>query len=202
MDRETNPALRALNRWFFDKMKVDETWVAQVREVARRGDVVYVLRSLNLVDYFALDHLTRRFDLPRVRYANDVNLGSVATGERGVLEAHANRRMSETERLRTALEQGSSAALFLKRPPGVIDVAAGASGGRGLREGDDHLRTLIELQRSRQRPILLVPQLFVWTNRPDTLGTHWLDVLLGSTAMKRRNRIIARMLTICCRNTI
>jgi len=31
--------------------------------------------------------------------------------------------------LRAALEQGSSAALFLKRPPGVIDVAAGASGG-------------------------------------------------------------------------
>ena len=179
MDRETNPALRVLHRWFFDKMKVDETWVEQVREVARRGDVVYVLRSLNLVDYFALDHLTRRFDLPRVRYANDVNFGSVATGERGVLEALASRRMSETERLRMALEQGSSAALFLKRPPGVIDVAAGASGGRGLREGDEHLRTLIELQRSRPRPILLVPQLFVWTNRPDTLGTHWLDVLLG-----------------------
>src|SRR5205085_1161971 len=78
-----------------------------------------------------------------------------------------------------ALESGNSAALFLKRPPGVIDVAAGASGGRGLKEGDDHVRTLLGLQRRQHRPILLVPQVFVWTNRPDTQGTQLLDFVLG-----------------------
>src|SRR5689334_4124997 len=69
---EPNPALRVLNRWFFDKIQVDEEWVERVREVSGRGTVVYILRSLNLLDYLALDHLTKRFDLPRIRYVNDL----------------------------------------------------------------------------------------------------------------------------------
>ena len=68
---EPNPALRALNRWFFDKIQVDEHWVRGVREVAQRGTVVYVLRNRSVVDYLALDHLTKRYELPRIRYVND-----------------------------------------------------------------------------------------------------------------------------------
>jgi glycerol-3-phosphate O-acyltransferase len=176
---EPNPALRALNRWFFDKIQVDDQWVRGVRDVARRGTVVYVLRNRSVVDYLALDHLTKRFELPRIRYVNDLSFGAIGVEQRPWLRMLAPTQMPETERLRAALADGSSAALFLKRPPGVIDVAAGASGGRGLRQGDEHVRTLIQVQRERERPILLVPQLFVWTNRPDTHGTQPLDFLLG-----------------------
>lgn len=179
-NHEPNPALRILNRWFFDKITVDDTWVEQVREVSRRGTVVYVLRSLNLLDYLALDYLTKRFDLPRIRYVNDLHLGAFGPGDRSFLRMLRTRTQpSETELLATALENGGSAALFLKRPPNVIDVASGASGGRGLKEGDEHIRTLIELQRQRTEPILLVPQVFVWTNRPDTHGAKLLDFVLG-----------------------
>ena len=61
----------------------------------------------------------------------------------------------------------------------MLDVASGASGGRGLKEGDELIRTLIDLQHENQRPVLLVPQVFLWTNRPDTLGSHPLDAFLG-----------------------
>src|SRR5689334_13016888 len=176
---EPNPALRVLNRWFFDKMKVDDQWVRGVREISRRGTVVYVLRSRNVVDYLALDHLTKRYELPRIRYVNDLSFGAIGVEQRPWLRLLAPTQMPETARLREALVGGGSAALFLKRPPGVIDVAAGASGGRGLRQGDEHVRTLIQLQRETERPILLVPQVFVWTNRPDTHGTQLLDFVLG-----------------------
>jgi glycerol-3-phosphate O-acyltransferase len=177
---EPNPALRVLNRWFFDKIQVDDAWVEQVREVSGRGTVVYILRSLNLLDYLALDHLTKRFDLPRIRYVNDLYLGVVGPSSGGLAGILANFvKPSEPELLRSALEAGASAALFLKRPPGVIDVAAGASGGRGLKEGDEHIRALIGVQRRTDKPILLVPQVFVWTNRPDTQGTQLLDFILG-----------------------
>ena len=43
-----------------------------------------------------------------------------------------------------------TAALFLKRPPSVLDVASGASGGRGLKEGDELIRSLIDLQHFSQ----------------------------------------------------
>jgi glycerol-3-phosphate O-acyltransferase len=177
---EPNPALRVLNRWFFDKIQVDEDWVLQVRELSRRGTVVYILRSLNLLDYLALDHLTKRFDLPRIRYVNDLHMGLFGPSGGGLLRTVATLvRGNQGNQLQAALQNGSSAALFLKRPPGVIDVASGASGGRGLKEGDEHVRTLINLQRGRSKPILLVPQVFVWTNRPDTQGTEWLDLVLG-----------------------
>ncbi|HKU40094.1 MAG TPA: hypothetical protein VJR89_18170, partial [Polyangiales bacterium] len=144
---EPNPALRVLNRWFFDKIQVDEHWVRGVRDLSQRGTVVYVLRNRSVVDYLALDHLTKRFELPRIRYVNDLSFGAIGVEQRPWLRLLAPTQMPETERLRAALADGSSAALFLKRPPGVIDVAAGASGGRGLRQGDEHVRTLIQLQR-------------------------------------------------------
>lgn len=177
---EPNPALRVLNRWFFDKIQVEDAWVRQVRAMAERGNVVYILRNLNLLDYLALDHLTKRFELPRIRYVNDLRLGAVGANGRNVANlVPLLAAPPGPDRLITALEDSGSAALFLKRPPSVIDVAAGASGGRGLKEGDEHIRTLIRMQRNRRKPILLVPQVFVWTNRPDTQGTQWLDFILG-----------------------
>jgi glycerol-3-phosphate O-acyltransferase len=191
---EPNPALRVLNRWFFDKIQVDDAWAEQVREMSGRGTVVYILRSLNLLDYLALDHLTKRYDLPRIEYVNDIQLGTLPING-GLMRAISSfSRAPEPELLRTALTRGNSAALFLKRPPGVIDVATGASGGRGLKEGDDHVRTLINVQRSLKKPILLVPQVFVWTNRPDTHGTQLLDLLLGPREWPSHLRALGQFL--------
>jgi len=178
---EPNPALRVFYTWFFDAIAVDDAWVRQVRALARRGSVVYVLRNLNPIDFLALDHLTKRYDLPRIRFANELPYSFVThPRQNGWLSRFAlQKRSTPAQQLRAALACGGSAALFLKRPPSVLDVASGASGGRGLKEGDELLRSLIDLQRESERPVLLVPQLFLWTNRPDTQGTHPLDAFLG-----------------------
>ncbi len=177
---EPNPLLRALYERFFDAIQVDEAWVQDVRRLAARGTVVYVLRNLNFIDFFALDHLTKRYGLPQVRFVNDLGLGVLAPMGKGWLNALVPARdVTPSDELRDALANGGSAMLFLKRPPGMMDVAAGTSRGRGLKEGDELMETLIGLQRARDRPILLVPQVFVWTNRPDTRGTHPLDGILG-----------------------
>lgn len=192
---QPNPALRFLYRQFFDRIQVDEDWVRNVREHAERGTVVYILRNLNFVDFLALDHLTRRFGLPEVRYVNDQHLGALSPTHGGFSRILSRRSLkNDSEELAEAVQQGASAALFLKRPPGMLDFAAGASGGRGLREGDDHILTLIGLQRSRNRPILLVPQTFVWTNRPDTQGTQMLDVLLGPREWPSTLRTVGQFL--------
>ncbi|HTU63415.1 MAG TPA: 1-acyl-sn-glycerol-3-phosphate acyltransferase, partial [Polyangiales bacterium] len=193
---EPNPALRVLYRWFFDHIQVDEAWVTQVRGLAERGRVVYVLRSLNAIDYLALDHLTRRYDLPRIRYVNDLTLAMIEPSEAGLVRGLWNVfQSSVAEQLRRALDGGGSAALFMKRPPGVIDLAAGTH-GRGQRQGDEHLRVLLTLQRERpEQPILLVPQVFVWTNRPDTQGTRLLDQVLGPREWPTTLRTIGQFLS-------
>src|SRR5262245_14466874 len=133
---EPNPALRALYSRFFDHIQVDEGWVKDVRRLAAKGTVVYVLRNLSFIDFLALDHLTKRYGLPQVRFANDLGLGVLEPMGLG-WRRYLKRRVPPTEQLRAAIDGGASAALFLKRPPGMLDLAAGASGGRGLREGDD-----------------------------------------------------------------
>ena len=71
---EPNPLLAYVYRRFFEHIQVDETWVATVREAAARGSVVYILRNLSFLDFLALDHLTKRHGLPRIRFANDLGL--------------------------------------------------------------------------------------------------------------------------------
>jgi glycerol-3-phosphate O-acyltransferase len=181
--QEPNPALRILYKWFFDHIQVEDEWVRQVRTLARSGRIVYVLRSLNAVDYLALDHVTKRFDLPRISYVNDVGFGFglFDSGMRSTVAAlRPWSRPPLRDQLTTALNGTGSAALFMKRPPGVMELAVGAH-GRGQRQGDDHVRLLLELQRQDlSRPIVLLPQVFVWTNRPDTQGAQWLDLVLGT----------------------
>jgi glycerol-3-phosphate O-acyltransferase len=190
-----NPVLRAIYQRFFDKIQVDEAWVREVRALSERGSIVYVLRSLNFIDFFALDYLTKRYHLPQVRFVNDLGLWILNPMGKGWLNAILPRpNVSPSDELEDALERGGSAALFLKRPPGVIDVATGASGGRGLKEGDELVRSLFELQRKRERPIFVVPQVFVWTNFPNTRGTEPFDFLLGPREWPSPARTAAQLL--------
>lgn len=192
---EPNPALRALYRRFFEKIQVDEAWVRSVKNLASEGSVVFVLRNLNFIDFLALDYLAKRHRLPEIRFVNDLGLWILNPMGKGWLNAILPpKNVSRSAELEDALERGGSAALFLKRPPGVLDVAQGASGGRGLQEGDGLVRTLFELQRKRERPILLVPQVFVWTKFPDSRGTEPFDFILGPREWPSPVRTVAQFL--------
>ena len=179
---EPNPLLAYVYRRFFEHIQVDETWVATVREAAARGSVVYVLRNLSFIDFLALDHLTKRHGLPRIRFANDLGLWVLEPMGKGWFSAlRPASRGNAAEELTEVIEQGGSAALFLKRPSAMLDVTGRKIGPRrSLSEGDDLIRALFALQRSRSTPILLVPQVFVWTKSPDRREAGVVDALLGS----------------------
>jgi len=192
---EPNPALRAIYQSFFNHIEVDEAWVRQVRQLSHEGPIVYILRNLNFVDFLALDYLTKRYDLPRIGYVNDVGLWVLNPLGKGWMNAlRPKDDVSEAAQLRDALDSGHSAVLFLKRPPNVIDVASGSQ-GRGRIEGDVILHALIDMQRERPTPINLVPQLFIWTKQPDTRGAHWLDPWLGPREWPGPLRTLGQFLT-------
>lgn len=190
-----NPVLRAIYQRFFDKIQVDEAWAREVRALSERGSIVYVLRNLNFIDFFALDYLTKRYDLPQIRFVNDLGLWILNPMGKGWLNAILPKaNVSPADELEDALKHGGSAALFLKRPPGVLDVATGASGGRGLKEGEELVKTLFQLQRQQERPIFVVPQVFVWTKFPDKRGTEPFDFLLGPREWPSPARTAAQLL--------
>src|SRR6478752_1667290 len=128
---EPNPILGDLYRRFFDHIQVDETWVSAVREAAARGSVVYVLRNLSFLDFLALDHLTKRYGLPRIRFANDLGLWVLEPMGKGWLRALRHKAPGAAEQeLSAVIREGGSAALFLKRPPAMLGVASGKVGPR------------------------------------------------------------------------
>lgn len=187
---EPNPVLDWAYARVFERIEVDPAWVEAVRDAERRGTVVYVLRNLSFVDFFALDFLTRRHRLPRVRFANDLGLWILEPMGRGWLNALRGReRAGDAHDLTRALRSGSSAALFLKRPPRMLEP-----GARGQSEGDDFIRTVIDVQRTRDRPILLVPQVFVWSRHPDERARNVVDAFFGPREWPGKMRTIAQFL--------
>ncbi|MDB4936036.1 MAG: Glycerol-3-phosphate acyltransferase [Labilithrix sp.] len=199
-----NPALAWVYQRFFENIEVDQAWAGRVREADARGTVVYVLRNLSFVDFLALDYLTKSLRLPQVRFANDLGLWVLEPMGRGWLSALRPRRETDdVKRLRQAIDSGHSAALFLKRPPTLLDPApvARQRGGvaralptRGKTEGDAFLRSVLEAQRARTTPILLVPQVFVWTRSPDEQKHNAVDALFGPREWPGKIRTVVQFL--------
>ncbi len=189
---EPNSLLAWVYQRFFEHIVVDDAWAAKVGEADKRGTVVYVLRNLSFVDFLALDYLTKRLHLPQVRFANDLGLWVLEPMGRGWLEAMKPRREDDDARdLRRAVSQGSSAVLFLKRPPTLLEPAAQ---GRGKSEGDLFIRTLFEAQRESSVPILLVPQVFVWSKAQDKAQHDLVDAVLGPREWPGKIRTVAQFL--------
>jgi len=175
---QPNPLLEAVYAAIFDRIVVDEAWVRENRRLAEQGSVVHVMGNLNVVDFLVLDHLTKRFALPPIRFVNDLGLW-VLNPDMGQGWADLFFPRSPTIQLRHAIENAGSAALFLNRPKGMVDLAIGAARRRGRTEGEALLKALFEIQRKKERPILLVPQVFVWTKRPEPKHYQPLDTILA-----------------------
>lgn len=199
-----NPALAWIYQRFFEHIEVDQTWAGRVRDADARGTVVYVLRNLSFVDFLALDYLTKSLRLPEVRFANDLGLWLLEPTGRGWLSGLRPRReVDDVKRLREAIDGGHSAALFLKRPPTLLDPGpvarqrggvARALPSRGKSEGDAFLRSILEAQRARSTPILLVPQVFVWTRSPDAQRPNAVDALFGPREWPGKIRTVVQFL--------
>ncbi len=187
---EPNPLLAWLVDRIFASIEVDETWATVVRQAEARGTVVYVLRNLSFVDFFALDSLTKKYDLPRIRFANDLGLWVLEPMHGGWMRALRPRTSSgDVAELRCAISGGGSAALFLKRPPHLLEGRA-----RGKIEGDHLVQALFDLQRRESRELLLVPQVFVWSRSPAKRGSSLPATRRGPCERPGGGRAVAQLL--------
>jgi glycerol-3-phosphate O-acyltransferase len=180
---------------FFEQIPIDPAWERTIRGSAERGALVYVLRNASLVDYLALQHLTRRLGLPRIAFANELGPAIEPVSGRALLSwaGLASPRASAAARLRDAVTSGYSAVLFMKVPPSVL-ARAGQPGLRGRREGSELLATLVELQRRDDREIMLVPLTLLWSQRPERLGFSVVDTVFGPVDFPGEARASLQML--------
>jgi glycerol-3-phosphate O-acyltransferase len=187
---DPNPLLAWLYQRFFESIEVDESWARAVRDADARGTVVYVLRNLSRVDFFALDYLTKSHHLPQVRFANDLGLWLLEPMQRGWLNALRPRTANgDAADLERAVLSGASAVLFLKRPPHFLEGKA-----RGKVEGDHLIRALFDVQRRGGTRVLLVPQVFLWSRSPATRGGNVTDALFGTNEWPGNVRSLTQFL--------
>jgi glycerol-3-phosphate O-acyltransferase len=167
---------------FFQNVRVDESFAEVAKRASSQGSVVFVLRSVSVVDALAVAHLAKEAQLPPVGFTHDLPWLPRAFG------GGRPRAMSEERALVQALEEGKSAILFLKRPPLLWSAT-----GRGQTEGDAMLEALLELAR-RGHEIVLVPVALLWTMRPERLGASPIDLVFGPTDMPGDVRAAAQVL--------
>jgi glycerol-3-phosphate O-acyltransferase len=186
---EPNPILK----WFYDRyfahITVDDAWSDQVRDAARKGVVVYVMRSISFLDFLCLDFLTKRFALPLVRFVNDLGLWILEPFGKGGRRLRFRRQIPEDRALEDTVRDKFGALLFLRRPPKVGKVE---HKGRELEV--DLIRTLVEAQRKMDEPILLCPQTFVWTKRPAQKKPSLIDLIFGPREWPGRIRVLFQFL--------
>lgn len=184
-----NALLRFVYRRFFSHIRVDESWSGKVREAARRGVVVYVMRSISLLDFLCLDFLVKRFGLPLVRFVNDLGLWILEPFGKGDRRLRLRRQIPEEEALAQVVRAGHSAQLFLRRPPRL-----GTTNRKGDQLEADLIRTLVVTQRHLEGPILMVPQTFVFSMRPPRPRPRLLDFLFGPVEWPGRIRVLFQFL--------
>jgi glycerol-3-phosphate O-acyltransferase len=166
--------LDTLYERLFANIEIDPSWIECVRDAASRGRVVYVLRSVSFIDLFALDYITRKYALPRLGFSNipvpwlfETSLSTL----RGLIGRQA---APSPDGVRSTLKRNDACVIFLKRSASFLD-----GNERSRVEAEPFIREMIDFQREGGRPILLVPQVFLWTRLPDEAQLGALDWVLG-----------------------
>lgn len=177
-----------IHRIFLSKVGVDPVWTRAVRDASARGTVVYVMRSKSYMDFVALDFFAKQFSLPLIRFVSAFGLWILEPFSRGLRQLFS-RRESERRHLENAVDAGFSALLFMRKPQ-----APTAFKRRGDATDADYVRVLVERQRTRDRPILLMPQVFVWGRRPDRLHKGVVDQIFGPQEYPGWLRMFAQVL--------
>ncbi len=163
------PRVGSLTGRFFENLRVDDSFAQALAN--RRGPVVFVLRSVSVVDALATAHLAAQAKLPSIGFTHDLPWLAAAFG------GGRARGASQEQALTRALEHGKTSLLFLKRPPSLFSQT-----GRGQTEGDSVLASVIE-HAAKGNDVTLVPVVLLWTMRPDHRGGSPIDLVFGPTDM-------------------
>lgn len=148
--------------------------IQRLKETETRGTIVYVMRSKSITDYLYFNLAFLAHGLKLVRFANDVKTyrlrglwGSIAgrlRGKRGF--------PPDEECLEASVAADLPTMLFLRKPRGKEIQQIGYA--------LPYLQRLVQLQRRRERPILIIPTLLIWDKRPEQAHPSMLDNMFGA----------------------
>lgn len=162
----------ALPRWFaslaFRHVRVDADDIGRLRKLAGEGTLVYVMRYCSLVDYFLVNYVLLREDLPLPRFANGVSsiwlrplrdvLAALWAGVRSLhLFGREVRRFRERDLVGQLTTHGRSVLLFIRSSRRAAVRRATTTGPRDPRQGSDYLHEIVHDLWGKEQRVFLVP---------------------------------------------
>ena len=186
------------NRYFQDISITDER-LEQLHQASEEGTIVYIARSQSYLNYLIYNDLFIRKDLPLARMGYGLHwlpwlpLTSQLRAFAGWLgRLFGDGGKDVVELFRELLRHGDSTLFFLKQPNtwharirrGLYNIRnkmrawfgkPPAPGGRNV----DLFLEMIELQRQQDRPLILAPQILIWSRLPTSSKQGFGDFFFG-----------------------
>lgn len=188
--------LRLLFRRFFAPIRFSEAQAEEIRSLAGRGQILYVMQHASVLMYLFLNYWLWRYRLPLAAYGNGVAAFFLFQPFGKFLRAAARavsflrkggRSVLFASRFREHLRNRRPMVLFLRAPR--------FSRFRPQVQSREVLDSLLTLQVSAPSPVFLIPIGILWGKRPEKMGRSVVDVLLGgqeSPGMLRQIFFFAR----------
>jgi glycerol-3-phosphate O-acyltransferase len=157
---------RALAETYFEPVRFPATGVEELRRLSETGFVVHVMRTTAWINYLYLDWALLRRELPPVRAV--VNL------RRWFTRPFTRARLSgdHAARFEYARAEKGSGLVFLRE--------SGFNTARGRESREDPFPALVELARTCDCPVYLVPELLVWEKWQQKVTPSVFDRIFGS----------------------
>ncbi len=185
------PRLGWIARWFawvfFKPVAFPAKLANDLNALHRQGGgLVHVLSTISLLDYFYFNWAWLQHGLPLARFANGVSMRwlqplrwVIAAGLRRLF-GRANPR-GEDELLHGLLRRREPVVLFLRRGFSLLDLI-------NPKPQMAYLRELVEVQRTIEFPLMVVPQVLVWERDPDRGRHSIIDEFFGDPSAPGRLR--------------
>ncbi|HLT30073.1 MAG TPA: 1-acyl-sn-glycerol-3-phosphate acyltransferase [Myxococcaceae bacterium] len=151
---------------YFRPVRFPDANAERLRELSASGFVVHVMRSTSWVNYLYLNWALIQRALPPVRAVVNLRPWFTRPFRLAAQGGEPEVRFDYAER------QGGSGLIFLKKT-GFL-----RAGGRDIKE--DPFTALVKMARKSDRPVWLVPELFVWEKKTAKLKPSWMDHVFGS----------------------
>jgi glycerol-3-phosphate O-acyltransferase len=157
---------RLIAHRYFEQVRFPQSGTDELKRLHQSGYVVHVMRSTSWINYLYLTWALIRRGLPPIRAVVNLRRWFTRPWSRTAQRGDFNVRITYARR------HSGSALVFLK------ESALGRASGRDSSE--DPFPALVELARKSDRPIYLVPELFVWEKWNQKIAPGLFDRIFGS----------------------
>lgn len=166
---------------YFEKVHLDQSELAHLKELSNRGTLVYVMKNQGQLEYSFFNHLFLKEKIPLAHFANGSRtlfwhpVRDILRTQMAMLDAYYQSGLLadpiESGYLTRLLTEGRSALLNLHVSREFIF--------RVNEEAFEFIPPLLLAAQKATKPVYLVTQQFLYDRRPEKSRKSWYDFLLG-----------------------